>query len=116
MKLKLIFLYLLVQLPFITCVAQYNIIVATDGSGNFKTVQEAINSVRDNQSSRTTIFVKKGVYKEKVILPSSKINVSLIGENVDQTIISYDDYNPKVKGKDTIKPTDLNYFRSSYLC
>jgi pectinesterase len=111
MKLKLFFLYLLIQLPFITTIAQCNIIVAKDGSGNFKTVQEAINSIRDNQSSRTTIFVKKGIYKEKVILPSSKINVSLIGENVDKTIITFDDYNPKVKGKDTI--TTWNSFTFS---
>ena len=81
---------------------KYNITVSKDATGNFKTVQEAINSVTDNQSARTVIFIKNGTYKEKVILPSSKINVSLIGESVEHTIITFDDYNPKVKGTDTI--------------
>ena len=81
---------------------KFNISVSKDGTGNFRTIQEAINSVADNQSARTVIFVKNGVYKEKVILPSSKLNVSLIGESVEHTVITFDDYNPKVKGRDTI--------------
>jgi pectinesterase len=90
---------------------KYDIIVAKDGSGKFKTVQEAINCVADNQSVRTVIYVKNGTYKEKVILPSSKLNVSLIGESAEQTVITFDDYNPKVKGKDTI--TTWNSFTFS---
>lgn len=82
--------------------AQKRIVVAKDGSGNFKTIQQAINAVRDNRSERTVIFVKNGIYHEKVILPSSKINVTLRGESAEKTIIQYDDYNPKVVGKDTI--------------
>lgn len=100
-----------VHFSFFATAAPYDIIVAPDGTGNFKTIQGAINSIPDNQSARTTIFVKNGIYKEKVILPSSKINVSLIGENALQTIITFDDYNPKIKGKDTI--TTWNSFTFS---
>lgn len=39
---------------------------------------------------RTTILVRKGVYKEKLIVPESKINISLIGQ--EGAVISYDDY------------------------
>lgn len=78
------------------------IVVAVDGSGNFKSIQEAINSVPDNQSARTTIFVKNGVYHEKVMVSSSKLNISLIGESAERTIITNSDYNPKIVGRDTI--------------
>lgn len=71
--------------------SQYDFTVAKDGSGDFKTVQEAINAVPDfRKNKRTTIYIKKGVYKEKLIIAECKINVSLIGE--DGTVISYDDY------------------------
>ena len=55
--------------------------LAQDGSGDFFTVQEAINAVPDfRKNIRTTILIRKGTYKEKIIIPESKINVSLIGE------------------------------------
>lgn len=73
---------------------QYDFIVAKDGSGNFSTVQEAINAVPDfRKDIRTTILVKEGIYKEKLIIPESKINVSLIGE--EGAILTYDDYASK---------------------
>lgn len=70
-------------------------IVAPDGSGNFKTVQEAINAVPDFRKQATVIFIKKGVYKEKLVLPASKQMVHFIGENRDETILTYDDYAQK---------------------
>lgn len=83
-------------------IRKYNIIVAADGTGTFKSVQQAINAVPDNQSERTVIFIKKGIYKEKVSVSSSKTNLTIIGEDSEKTIITFDDHNPKVHGKDTI--------------
>jgi len=74
---------------------KYDFIVAQDGSGNFKTVQEAINAVPDLRKKVTTIFIKQGVYKEKLVLAGSKQMVSLIGEDVNKTILTYDDYAQK---------------------
>ena len=72
-------------------VRHYDFVVAQDGSGDFFTVQEAINAVPDfRKNVRTTILVRKGVYKEKLIVPESKINISLIGQ--EGAVISYDDY------------------------
>jgi pectinesterase len=85
-----------------TSARKYDIIVAADGSGKFKTIQEAINASPDNQTSRTVIFIKKGVYKEKVVVASTKKNLTFIGEDLTKTVITYDDYNPRVVGKDTI--------------
>lgn len=70
-------------------------IVGPDGSGNFKTVQEAINAVPDFRKQATVIFIKKGVYKEKLVLPASKQMVRFIGESRDETILTYDDYAQK---------------------
>ncbi|OFY55334.1 MAG: hypothetical protein A2X22_02805 [Bacteroidetes bacterium GWF2_49_14] len=70
-------------------------IVADDGTGDFMTVQEAINAVPDFRNKRTTIFIKNGTYREKLILPSSKTNVTFIGENVDRTILTFDDFAAK---------------------
>src|SRR5688572_24264733 len=73
----------------------YDFVVGQDKSGNFQTIQEAINAVPDFRKAVTTIFVKNGVYKEKLILPPSKINVRLIGEDQVKTKVTYDDYASK---------------------
>jgi len=76
--------------------------VAQDGSRDFKTIQEAVNSTRDLGRARVVIHIKKGVYHEKLIIPSWKTNVSLIGDDKDNTIITNDDFSgkPNPGGKD----------------
>ena len=72
-------------------IRHYDYVVAQDGSGDFFTVQEAINAVPDfRKNIRTTILVRKGTYKEKIIIPESKINISLIGE--DGAVLTNDDF------------------------
>ncbi|MDE6115978.1 MAG: hypothetical protein K2G33_00540 [Duncaniella sp.] len=73
----------------------YDFVVAKDGSGDFTTVQEAINAVPDfRKANRTNILIKKGNYKEKLIIPECKINLTLTGE--DGAVITYDDYASKL--------------------
>ena len=81
----------------ITAAAQQkpDFVVAKDGSGQFKTVQEAINAVPDFRKKVTTIYIKNGTYKEKLILPTSKTMVTFIGEDVKKTILTFDDYAQK---------------------
>lgn len=76
--------------------------VAQDGSGNYKTIQEAVNAVRDLGDKRVKIFIKKGIYNEKLVIPSWKTNISLIGEDKENTIITNADFSGKVyrQGKD----------------
>ena len=75
-------------------VRHYDLVVAKDGSGDFFTVQEAINAVPDyRKNAKTTILIKEGSYKEKVIIPASKNAVSLIGQG--EVKITYDDYASK---------------------
>ena len=74
--------------------ADYNFVVAQDGSGDFTTVQAAINAVPDyRKAGPTRIYIKKGMYKEKIVIAESKQGVQLIGE--DGTVITYDDYAQK---------------------
>lgn len=70
-------------------------VVATDGTGDFRTVQEAIHAVPDFRKNETRIFIKKGTYKEKLVLAGSKTNVVFIGENRETTILTYDDFASK---------------------
>ena len=50
---------------------RFELTVAQDGSGDFKTIQEAINKVRDHAEFRVVITVKPGIYNEKVVIPSN---------------------------------------------
>jgi pectinesterase len=76
--------------------------VSPDGSGNFKTIQEAINAVRDLSQVQVTIKIKKGIYNEKLTIPSWKTNIALVGEEKENTIITNNDYTgkPYPGGKD----------------
>ncbi len=68
--------------------------VAKDGSGDFCTVQEAIDAVPDfHKNERVTIIIKEGVYKEKLVIPACKINLSMIGEG--NVVLTYDSYAQK---------------------
>jgi pectinesterase len=74
---------------------KFDFVVAADGSGNFKTVQEAINAVPDFRKNTTSIHIRNGLYKEKLTVAGTKTNVRLVGENALKTIITFDDYATK---------------------
>jgi len=74
----------------------FDIIVSQDDDGDFKKVQEAINSVPDFRKNETRILIKNGTYKEKLVLPTSKTNVTFIGEDKYKTILTFDDYAQKM--------------------
>ncbi|ACT91755.1 pectinesterase family protein [Dyadobacter fermentans] len=70
-------------------------VVAQDGSGDFKTIQEAVNAVRDHSQIRATIRIKSGTYREKLVIPAWKKNITLIGESAEHTIITNNDFSGK---------------------
>ncbi|HQZ94971.1 MAG TPA: pectate lyase [Pyrinomonadaceae bacterium] len=69
--------------------------VAADGTGNFKTVQEAINKVPENNAKRFVIAIKSGTYQEQIRVPANKPYVSFIGTDAAKTILSF-----KISNKD----------------
>ena len=75
--------------PFIR---KYELVVAKDGSGDFMTVQEAINAVPDYNSEEIKILIAPGTYKEKLVVPESKSHVTLIARSEGEVIITNDDY------------------------
>lgn len=71
-------------------------VVAGDGSGDYTTIQAAIDDAKSFPPQRITIFVKNGRYHEKVKVHEWNTDITLIGESKDQTVITYDDYFGKI--------------------
>ena len=68
------------------------IFVARDGTGEFRTIDEAIEVCRAFMDYHKVIFVKNGIYKEKLIIPQWLQNIEICGESAEKTIITYDDH------------------------
>lgn len=68
----------------------YNLIVATDGSGDYTSMQEAIDAAPVNATEPYLIFVKNGRYKGHVDIPKDKPFIHIIGQDRDKTVISDD--------------------------
>ena len=66
--------------------------VSRDGTGEFRTVNEAVEVCRAFMEYHKVIFVKKGIYKEKVVIPSWLTHIEICGEDAQNTIITYDDH------------------------
>ena len=66
--------------------------VARDGTAEFRNVADAIEVCRAFMDYHKVIFVKRGTYKEKLIIPSWLDNIEIVGEDVEQTIITFDDH------------------------
>jgi pectinesterase len=66
--------------------------VARDGTAEFRTVAQAVEVCRAFMEYHKVIFVKKGIYKEKIIIPSWLTNIEICGEDPLTTVITYDDH------------------------
>ncbi|KAA9333003.1 pectin esterase [Hymenobacter busanensis] len=89
------------------------ITVAQDGSGTYRTVQAALNAVPFNNTTPITIFIKKGTYKEKLNLAKKQNFVKLVGEDLENTVLVYDDYNGRVTadGTEPLGTSEASSFR-----
>lgn len=86
------------------------IFVARDGTAEFRNIDDAIEVCRAFMEYHKVIFVKKGTYKEKLILPSWLTNIEICGEDRDNTIITYDDHaNVFIPGTDRKMGTFRTY-------
>jgi pectinesterase len=64
------------------------IIVDQNGKGDFRSIQEAVNSLTDSSTAPRTIYIRNGIYNEKIFI--AKHNIIFEGEDRDKTIITYD--------------------------
>lgn len=106
---RTLFLFLLTLNGFFAFAKSFDspdtIFVARDGTGEFRTVAEAIEKCRAFMDYTKVIYIKKGVYKEKLVLPSWLTNIEICGENPGNTIITYDDH---ANIKDYSLPTETH--------
>jgi pectinesterase len=70
--------------------------VSPDGSGDFQSIQAAIDSTRDFGPGEVQILIKNGVYEEKIQIPTWKHQLTLVGEDREQTVIRNGDYSGKI--------------------
>ncbi len=73
-------------------------VVDHSGNGDYTTVQQAFDNIPDKYTGNYYIYIKNGVYYEKLLLDREKLNVTLRGENADSTILTFDDYAGKAGG------------------
>lgn len=109
-----VFLFLFAGIAQTTPVYKPELIVSQDGSGDFTTIQEAVNSVRDISDKGVTIHIRNGVYHEKLVIPSWKTNIILLGESREHTIITNNDYSGKnvPAGKDAFGKNQFTTYTS----
>jgi pectinesterase len=72
--------------------SQQRITVAKDGSGDFSSVQKALDAIQEGKEDTTTIFIKRGEYREVITVDARKNFIKLIGEEKDHTILTYDNH------------------------
>jgi len=84
------------QMQVSASLKKYDYVVASDGTADFRSIQAAIEACKSFPYERIRIFIKKGIYHEKVFIPEWNPKISLIGEDADSTIIVYDDYFKKI--------------------
>lgn len=67
-------------------------VVASDGTGNFTSVQQAFDAIPYNNTVPAEIYIKSGTYREKLHLDSTKDHVTITGDANGSTILTYDDH------------------------
>ncbi|MFH7013560.1 pectate lyase [Flavobacterium sp. FlaQc-52] len=70
--------------------------VAQDGTGDFIKIQDAVNACPSFPYEKVTLFIKNGIYTEKVRIPEWNTHLTLIGESKENTIIAFDDNFAKI--------------------
>ncbi len=90
---KQFLLLILAALLLQTATAQYNKTVAKDGSGDYSTLQAAIDAAPTTATAAApwVIYIKNGKYREKINIPSTKPFIQIIGESVANVFVYYDD-------------------------
>lgn len=112
MKRKLFLLLAMVSLT-VTAANKYDnpdtLVVARDGTGEFRNIDDAIEVCRAFMDYHKVIFVKKGIYKEKLVIPSWLTNIEIYGEDAENTVITWDDH---ANIKTTERPNGMGTFRT----
>jgi PelA/Pel-15E family pectate lyase len=69
--------------------ASQKVVVAADGSGDFRTVQQALDHISENNNQPVVIHIKPGVYNEQIRVSAGKNHIILCGEDPQKTILTF---------------------------
>lgn len=108
MKNLFLFLFFLLTTTVGFTQSHKRMVVAQDGSGDYKTVQAAFDAIPMNNKNLLEIFIKTGVYREKLHLDSGKNNIRIIGEDRMNTILTYDDHTGTIAPDGTVINTQTS--------
>ncbi|MEO7266292.1 MAG: pectinesterase family protein [Ferruginibacter sp.] len=89
---KIFLLFFWVSVLVIPVYAQQRVTVAQDGTGNYNSIQQALDAVPASNKTPVSIYIKKGIYKEVLVLDASKNHIRLTGEDKNNTVITYDNH------------------------
>ncbi|GJN27393.1 hypothetical protein PR202_gb15413 [Eleusine coracana subsp. coracana] len=93
---------------------QPNAVVAKDGGGQFKTVQDAVNAYPKGHQGRYVIYVKAGLYDEIVMITKEKVNIFMYGDGPKRSRVtgskSFHD------GITTMKTATFSVEASGFIC
>ncbi|OMO82156.1 Pectinesterase, catalytic [Corchorus olitorius] len=73
---------------FIPPFVAFDVIIAQDGSGDFTTISQGISSAPNFSPTRFYIKLEQGIYNENIVIPKEKTNLTLVGEDMETTIIT----------------------------
>ena len=86
-----LFLSVLFGVPLLSAqTIQYT--VAKDNTSKYHSIQEVLNIIPSGNKAAVKIYIKSGVYNEVVVVDASKSNITLIGEDVNNTIINFNNH------------------------
>ncbi|OMO64112.1 Pectinesterase, catalytic [Corchorus capsularis] len=91
-----------------------NVIVAQDGSGQFKTIGEALAAAPKNNPNRHIIYVKAGIYDEYITIDKKTINILMYGDGPRKTIVT--GHKNYVDGTSTWQTATFCKFQKPYMC
>lgn len=93
----------------------YNVKVAKDGSGNYRTIQAAVDNAPHHSTRRYVIYITPGTYNEQVNVPSSCWNLMLIGDSASSTVITNDKSVGLTRNMTTFRSGTLSEFEVTNL-
>ncbi len=96
MKKNIILLLLFAFTGVVVAQDKNQYIVAKDGTGDFFTIQSAIDACKAFPDNKILIFVKNGIYTEKITVPSCNTHLIIRGESAENTVITWNDFFTKI--------------------
>lgn len=84
--------------------------IGKNSNADFQSIQKAVNSLERSSYDSATLLISSGIYTEKIIIPPQVHDLTLLGENKDNTTITFDDHSGKIDPKTHKKITTFSSY------